>query len=133
MLSCWSFIEIWIGKDFIWLLAVVISPKEYRSKEPSINGTLIQHNRIFLVISSIASDSDSWITPWWKLFEMQKLHGFCCDQRLLRIIEDMSQCIHSHLIITCVNSHSLFSHSTLISISWRLIVIWEWNNWGTNT
>ena len=40
----------------------------------------------------------------------------------------MGKCVHTHLVIRGVDSHGLLAHSTLIGVSWRLVVIGEWDN-----
>lgn len=40
----------------------------------------------------------------------------------------MGKCVHTHLVIRGVDSHGLLAHSTLIGVSWRLVVIGEWND-----
>ena len=112
---------------------IIVSSKKNWSKISSIDCTLINHNRIFLVISWVASDCNNRITSRRKFFEMKISHRFCFNKRSLRIIQNMRQSIHSYLIIRAIYPNSLFSHRTLICISWGLVMIWEWNNWGTNS
>jgi len=50
--------KIWYAKDLITLLTVIVSSKENRPEEPSVDSALVQHNRILLVIASVASDCD---------------------------------------------------------------------------
>ena len=64
---------------------------------------------------------------------MEILHGAGDDQRLLGVVEDMCKRIHSDLVVTCVHSHGLLAHCTLIGISWRLVVIGEWDDGGADS
>ena len=42
----------------------------------------------------------------------------------------MRKSVHPHLVIWCIHTHCLFAHSTLVCIPWRLVMVWERNNWG---
>ena len=133
MLSSWCLWGLRVAEVFTWTLRIVISPVENTSEESSIDGTLIQHNAIFLVITWIACNSDNWITTSCKFFELKILHRVSSNQRLLRIVQHVSQCVHSHLVVRGIHSHGLLTHSRLISVPGRLIVIWERNNTRTDT
>lgn len=115
------------------ILRLLVRSIEHRPEKAPINGTLIQHNRIFLVVARIASNRDYRVTARRQLFKSEIFHGTCSYKWLLRIVKQMSQSIHPHLVIWCVNSHGLFSHSRLIGVPWRLVMIWEGNNWGADT
>lgn len=112
---------------FKWF-PIIISPEENRSKVSSIDCTLINHYWIFLIVSGVASNCNNWVTSRWQFLEMKISHWSCFNKRSLRIIKNMRQGVHPYLIIWAVYSNSLFSHCTLISISRRLVMIWEWNN-----
>ena len=64
---------------------------------------------------------------------MQVLHRFCLYERRLWIVQDMSQGVHSHLVVRGVDSHGLLTHSGLVSVSRRLIVVRERNDGGTDS
>jgi hypothetical protein len=51
-------LEVRDAKDFVALLRVIIGTEEDRTEETSIDGTLIQHDRVLLVVTCVASDSD---------------------------------------------------------------------------
>jgi hypothetical protein len=51
-------LEIRNTEDFITLLTIIIGTEEDRPEETSINCALVQHNGVFLVVASIACDSD---------------------------------------------------------------------------
>lgn len=133
MLYSWSSHHLWLFKSFIALLRVIIRSEKHWPEETSIYCTLIYHNRIFLIVASVSGYGNYWVTAWWQLFEMEEVHWSSCHQRLLRIVKHMGQSIHSLLIITSIYSHCLFAHSTLIGISWWLIMIRKRNNRGTNS
>lgn len=73
--SCFHWI--WLHKLLIFFLFIIICSKENTSKKPSINCSLINHNWIFLIISSVTSNCHNWITTWWKLFKMKEIHWSC--------------------------------------------------------
>lgn len=56
----------------------------------------------------------------WKFSEAQVLHGSGGDKWLLRIVQDVSQCIHAHVEVGDVDTHRLFSHSRLVGVPGRL-------------
>ena len=57
------------------------------------------------------------VTP---ISEPEILHGACSDQRLLRVVQHMREGIHTNMEVCNVNTHSLLSHSRLISVTWGL-------------
>lgn len=113
--------------------SVIVASEKHRSEEASINGTLVDHDRIFLIVAGVAGDGNDGVTARWKLLKMEILHGFGYDQWLLRIVENICESVHPKMVVARVNSHSLLSHCTLIGISWRLIMIRERNDRGTDT
>jgi len=106
----------------------MIGSVEGRSENTPINTGLVSDDGIFLVVTSVACDCNDSIASSWKLFEMKKIHRFCTNQRLLRIVEDMSKSIHSEEMVAGVDTHCLFAHCTLISVPRRLVMIWERND-----
>lgn len=56
----------------------------------------------------------------WQLSEAQVLHGSGGDQRFLRVVQHMSQCVHSYVEVGDVDAHGLFTHSRLVRVSGRL-------------
>ena len=113
--------------------SVIVASEKHRSEEASVDSALVDHDRILLIVACIAGNGNDGVTARWKLLEMEILHGFGYDQWLLRIVENISEGIHPEMVVARVNSHSLLSHCTLIGVSWRLIVIWEWNDRGTDS
>ena len=55
--------------------------------------------------------------------ESEVLHGTCGDQRLLRVVQHMGQCVHTDVIVGNVHTHGLFSHSRLVCVTRRLLII----------
>ena len=52
--------------------------------------------------------------------ESEILHRTSGDQRFLRVVQHMSQCVHTHMEVSDVHTHGLFTHSRLIGITRRL-------------
>ena len=86
-----------------------------------------------MVVACVAGDCHNGVTAGWKLFEVEELHAFCADERLLGIIEDMSHRVHSQRVVRSIDTHCLFTHGRLVSISGRLVVIWVWNDRRTHS
>ena len=114
------------------ILRLFVRPIEHRPEKATINGTLIQHDRIFLVVARIARNGDDGVTTGCQLFKPEIFHGTRRYKRLLRIVEQVSQSVHSHLVVRSINSHGLLSHSRLIGVSGGLIVVGKGDNWSTN-
>ena len=64
---------------------------------------------------------------------MQKLHGPRRTERLLWVMEDVGHGVHSYLVVTGINTHSLLSHGTLVDITGTLVMVGEGNNTGADT
>lgn len=52
--------------------------------------------------------------------ESEILHRTSGDQRFLRVVQHMSQCVHTHMEVSDVYTHGLFTHSRLVGITRRL-------------
>ena len=70
-----------------------------------------------MVVASVAGDCDDSVTAGGKLFEMEELHAFGADERFLGVVEDMSHRVHSQRVVRSIDTHCLFTHSRLVSIS----------------
>lgn len=55
-----------------------------------------------------------------KLSEAQVLHGSGGDQRFLRVVQDVSQRVHSYVEVGDVHAHGLFTHRRLVRVPGRL-------------
>lgn len=128
MLSTRAFGRVGDFEALICFLCVVVSSIEDRTEESSLNAALVQHDGVLLVVARVASDGDDGVTPRAELFEVQEVHAARDDQGLLRVVQDMSQSIHSELVVAGINTHGLLSHGGLIGVPWRLVVIWEGND-----
>ena len=69
MLPVTSFKRVRNAELLPFFFLVVVSTVEYTTEEASVNSTLIKHDRIFLVVSRVASDSNDRVTSSRKLFE----------------------------------------------------------------
>ena len=114
-------------------LGLRISAVEHTTEEATVNSRLIQHNWVLLVVATVTSNRNYTVTSSSQLFKSKVFHTSRSNKRFLRVIQKVSQCVHSHLVVRGIYSHSLFPHSTLITISWWLIMVREGDNWGANT
>lgn len=55
-----------------------------------------------------------------QLSEAQVLHGARGDKWFLRIVQDVSKCVHANVEVGNVDAHGLFSHGRLIRVPRRL-------------
>lgn len=133
MLSVTSFQGVRDAELLPLLFFVVVSAIKNTAEETSVDSTLIQHDRIFLVIAGVAGNSDDGVAASRKFLETQILHGLGTDQRLLGIVENVSEGVHSHLVVRAVHSHGLFSHSRLIGVPGTLVMVREGNDTGTHS
>ena len=118
---------------FTWRKDFLIGTVEDRSEESAIDRTLIQHDRIFLIVTRVGRNGNDRVTAGSQLFESKVLHRLRGDQRLLRVVEHVSQGVHSHLVVRGVHTHSLLAHRTLISVTGRLVMIREGDDGGTDS
>ena len=94
-------------------LAVELSEISALPEETSFNSRCIHNDTVLLIIPCVAENGYYRVDASWQLSETQVFHGSCCDQRFVWIIQNMCQCIHSHMEIGDINAHGLFPHSTL--------------------
>ena len=74
--TCFSYLG---STDFIFItLGLLISSIKNTTEKTTINSRLIQHNWIFLVVSTIASNCNNTITTCRKFFESQVFHTSRC-------------------------------------------------------
>jgi hypothetical protein len=86
----------------------------------AIDGGLAQNDRIFLVVTSIRSNSDNSINAGGKLVKLQILHGASSCEGLLRVPEYVGLGVHAHQEIGDVDAHSLLTHGGLVRVAGRL-------------
>ena len=70
-------------------LGVVVAPEEDRSEEASIDGGLVEDDRILLVVAGEATDGRNDVEPRGQLLKVQVLHGASDHQRLLWVVEQV--------------------------------------------
>lgn len=120
---------IWVLKCFIFTTdGIVIGPVESRSEDASVNAGLVTDDGVLLVVASVASNADNCIAACRKLFEVKEIHRLSTDQRLLGIVENMGKRVHPEEVVAGVDTHCLLTHCALISVTRRLIVVWEGND-----
>lgn len=94
-------------------LAVELPENSYLPKETSFNSRRIHNDTVLLIVTCVAENGYYGVDASWQLSETKVFHGSCCDQRFVWIIQNMCQCVHSHMEIGDINAHGLFPHSTL--------------------
>lgn len=124
---------VWIAELLAESSFLRVGSVENWSEKSSVNRWLVQHDRILLVVSRITGNSNDGVAASSQLFEMEVFHTFSGYQRFLRVVKHMRKSVHSHLVVWGVHSHCLLTHSRLIAISWRLVVVWERDDRGTNS
>ena len=73
-----------------------------------------------MIVARVGGDCDDHVDTGGQFSKAKIFHGSGSDQGFLRIVEDMSEGVHSHVIVGDVNSHGLLTHSTLVRVSGRL-------------
>lgn len=111
----------------------MIGPVEGRSEDASVNAGLVTDDGVLLVVAGVAGDADNSIAASRKLFEVKEIHRLSAYQRLLGIVENMSERVHPEEVVAGVDTHRLLTHCALISVTRRLIVVWEGNDGGADT
>ena len=76
MLEPRRILDIGLSDLFRLGFTVIVGSEEDRAEEPSVDGALVQHDGVFLVVARIASNGDNGVAPSSQLFELQVLHGF---------------------------------------------------------
>lgn len=73
---------------------------------------------IFIALSQCAGESLSVqvSTTCRELSEAQVLHGPGGDEWFLRVVQHMSECVHSHVEVGDVDAHGLLPHGGLIRV-----------------
>jgi hypothetical protein len=61
-------------EPFSFFFLIIISTVENTSEEPSIDSTLVKHDRIFLVIARVTSNSNDRVATSRELLKTQVLH-----------------------------------------------------------
>ena len=61
---------IWSFKNFVFILWIWVSSKKCWSKQTSVNTWLVEHYRVFLVVSCVACNCYNCVTSCWQFFEM---------------------------------------------------------------
>jgi len=94
-------------------LAIELSEIPALPEETSFNSRRIHNDTVLLIIPCVAENSYYGVDASRQLSETKVFHRSCCDQWFVWIIQNMCQCIHSHMEIGNINTHGLFPHSTL--------------------
>ena len=105
----------------------MVSPVEQTPEKPSVDRTLVHNYRVLLVVPREARDRHDRVDPRRQLRKVKKLHLFRLAKRSLLVIKNISQSVHTGLVVAAVHSHPLFPHRRLVSVPRRLIVIRERN------
>eukprot|EP00126_Sphaerothecum_destruens_P000332 Sdes_comp10388_c0_seq1m2045 len=113
-------------------LLVSVRPEKTRPEKAAINRRLVHNHRILLVVASVARNRHNRIDARRKLPKVQILHRARRHQRLLRIVQNMRQRIHPHLVVGDVDPHRLLPHRRLVRVSRRLVVVRERDDGGTH-
>ncbi len=78
------------------------------------------------------SSADTHTQTCRQLPKAEVLHRPGSDERLLRIVENVSQRVHPHMEVGDVHTHGLLPHGRLIGVPGTLIVVREGNDGGTH-
>ncbi|KAH3680669.1 hypothetical protein WICPIJ_008181 [Wickerhamomyces pijperi] len=107
--------------------------KNLTSTKPSVNGGLVQNQGIFDIVTRVGHDGDSGILTSWKFVVIDQFDGLGLDHWLLRINHQVQQRVDSLELVVGDCTDGLLTHRTLIRVTWRLVVMWVWNQTGNGT
>mmetsp|Transcript_37572 Transcript_37572/g.94847 ORF Transcript_37572/g.94847 Transcript_37572/m.94847 type:complete len:646 (-) Transcript_37572:1836-3773(-) len=107
------------------LLLVLVGAEEDGSEEASVDGALVHHERVLLVVPRVARDGHDGVDACGQLAELEVLHGARGDQRLLRVVQQEALCVHAVLVVGAVHAHGLLAHGGLVGVTRRLVVVGE--------
>eukprot|EP00162_Nutomonas_longa_P012559 comp21146_c0_seq1/m.44794 comp21146_c0_seq1/g.44794 ORF comp21146_c0_seq1/g.44794 comp21146_c0_seq1/m.44794 type:complete len:519 (+) comp21146_c0_seq1:402-1958(+) len=99
-----------------------------RAEQPAVHRTLVQNDRVFLVVPRVARNRNHAVGARRQLAEAQILHCARAHQRLLRVVEHMRHRVHAHQVVGRIHTHRLLAHRTLIRVTRRLVVVRERND-----
>lgn len=86
-----------IRSHIFLLLDCFIRSIKNRAEETSINCALIDNDRIFLVVTGEARNRDDGVRACRNILRSDVLQRFTRSECDLRVVENMAQCIHSHV------------------------------------
>merc|ERR1719429_360078 len=112
---------------------VLVASHEHAPHETSVYCGGIQDNGVLLVVAIVGGDGNNGVDTSRQFLEPEVVHRPGGDQGLLGIVEDVCQSVHSHVEVGHVDTHSLLSHSTLVSVPGGLVVVREGDDGRANT
>ena len=128
---------VWLLKQLLLIqtllaLRVLVRAVEHRPEEAAINGRLVQHHRILLVVAGIGGNGDDGVDAGGQLTEAQVLHAARGDEWFLWVEEHVRQRVHAHVVVGDVDAHRLLAHGALVRVTRRLVVIGERDDGGAH-
>ena len=113
----------------IHLLLVLVFLRMVNSglEEPAIHRPLVEQERILLVVARVRHDSHHDIGPRGDFHQFDDVHQASIYQGTRWIVQNVGRLVHALQIIGDVYTHRLLTHSTLISVPGRLVVLGERN------
>ena len=114
-----------LAAALVLALLVLVGAVEDGAEQATVQRPAINHDRILLIISSVGQDcDDNVLAGGHRLCSIEAAHERR-DERDLGIAQQMRQGVKAVPEVECIHSHCLLTHSRLVGVSGRLIVIRE--------
>mmetsp|Transcript_18127 Transcript_18127/g.33119 ORF Transcript_18127/g.33119 Transcript_18127/m.33119 type:complete len:235 (+) Transcript_18127:819-1523(+) len=101
--------------------------------EGAVQGVLVHNDGIFDIVATEAHDSYCRVLAGAEFIESDQLNGPRCQQRSLRVAEEVEERVHATQLIVGDIAHGLLAHGTLVGVARGLIVVREGNQTGNHT
>ena len=119
--------SLFFARRLILPLFVLVGAVEDGAEATTIQGRPIDHVGILLIVSRVGHDRHDDILSRGKLLCAIVTAHEGGDHWNFRVAEDVAHCVEALAKVKGVDAHGLFSHTALIGVAWRLIVIRERN------
>ena len=85
-----------------------------RCKHAAVHRILVQHDRVLLVVASPRHDGNRDVHATWQLIIVDQLADAGLHNRLLRIVQDVTQCVVTLVKVGCVAADRLLAHGRIV-------------------
>ena len=100
-----------------------VAAEVQRPGETSIQRSPIQYNSILNIIATVTHNSYLCVHTSRQVLKIAQLNSLCFDHGFLRVEKQHQQSVHSAQLVAANRTDCLFSHSALVSVTGRLVVV----------
>ena len=83
---------------------------KHGAKQATVDPRLAHDQRVLLVVATVYCNGDDKVLSSRQLPEFEVVHGVGLNERLLGIVQDVSQGVDAHLEICGIDTHCLLAH-----------------------